>query len=288
MGAPTAAIPHAERGIALYVRERHAAQKFIYGGHDAGACCRYQLSVDLWLIGQPDRALASVRDALRLAAQLQHPLTETITLWFASWIHYQRGDRPATIEAAERLQSLAREHGFTPWTDGPIVLLPAARGEPLDRAALPRCTAASWPGGRRPGGTCSASASCRSSACAPRSPRRGSRSWRPSPRRIATRSSRRRFTGSRASCSCNVGAAGRGRAQVPSRPGAGPRARRAIARAARVDEPGPAAPVPRGGCRGARGPGADPRLVHRGLRHGRPDRREGAPGRDPAIMMGRR
>jgi ATP/maltotriose-dependent transcriptional regulator MalT len=136
MGAPTAAIAHAERGIALYVRERHAAQKFVYGGHDAGACCRYQLSIDLWLIGRPDRALASVRDALRLAGQLQHPLTETITLWFASWIHHQRGDRQATLEAAERLQSLAREQGFTPWTDGAVVLLPAARGELLDRAAL--------------------------------------------------------------------------------------------------------------------------------------------------------
>jgi class 3 adenylate cyclase/tetratricopeptide (TPR) repeat protein len=136
MGAPTAAIPHAERGIALYVRERHASQMFTYGGHDPGACCRYQLALDLWLLGQPDRALVSLRDAQRLATQLQHPLTETVTLWFASWVHYQRGDRQATIEAAERLQSVAREHGFTPWTDAPVVLLPAARGVRFDREAL--------------------------------------------------------------------------------------------------------------------------------------------------------
>jgi class 3 adenylate cyclase len=132
MGAPTAAIAHAERGIALYVRERHAAQTFVYGGHDAGACCRYQRALDLWLIGYPDRALASVRDALRLSAELQHPLTEAITLWFLSWVHYQRGDRHATIETAERLQSLARERGFTPWVDIAVVLLPAARGTRLD------------------------------------------------------------------------------------------------------------------------------------------------------------
>src|SRR5262245_3109039 len=109
---------------------------FTYGGHDPGVCCRYQLSLDLWLIGQPDRAVASVRDALRLANQLQHPLSETNTLWFASWVHYQRGDRQATIEAAERLRSLADEHGFTPWTDGPVVLLPAARGARIDRQAV--------------------------------------------------------------------------------------------------------------------------------------------------------
>jgi tetratricopeptide (TPR) repeat protein len=136
MGAATAAIPHAERGLALYVRERHASQMFTYGGHDPGACCRYQLAFDLWLIGRPDRAMASLRDAQRLATQLQHPLTEAITLWFASWVHYQRGDRSAAIEAAERLQSLAREHGFTPWTDAPVVMLPAARGARLDREAL--------------------------------------------------------------------------------------------------------------------------------------------------------
>jgi class 3 adenylate cyclase len=136
IGAPTAAIPHAERGRALYVRERHASQMFTYGGHDPGVCCRYQLSLDLWLVGWPDRALASIRDAQRLATQLQHPLTETNTLWFASWVHYQRGDRHATIEAAERLQALALEHGFTPWTDGPVVLLPAVRGVRIDRQVL--------------------------------------------------------------------------------------------------------------------------------------------------------
>jgi class 3 adenylate cyclase len=136
IGAPTVAITHAERGKALYVRERHASQMFTYGGHDPGVCCRYQLGLDLWLVGWPDRAVASVRDAHRLATQLQHPLSETNALWFASWVHYQRGDRHATIEAAERLQSLAREHGFTPWADGPVVLLPAARGARIDREAL--------------------------------------------------------------------------------------------------------------------------------------------------------
>ena len=136
MGAATAAIPHAERGIALYVRERHAAQMFTYGGHDPGACCRYQLSLDLWLIGRHDRAAAVIRDAQHLASELKHPLTETVTLWFASFVNYLRGDHPTAIEAAQRLLSLAGEHGFTPWTDGAVVLLPAARGVRLDRQAL--------------------------------------------------------------------------------------------------------------------------------------------------------
>ena len=136
MGAATAAIPHAERGIALYVRERHGAQMFTYGGHDAGACCRYQLAFDLWVTGRHDRAAAVIREAQHLATELKHPLTETVTLWFASFVHYQRGDHRTSIDAAERLLSLADEHGFAPWTDGAVVLLPAARGLRLDREAL--------------------------------------------------------------------------------------------------------------------------------------------------------
>jgi tetratricopeptide (TPR) repeat protein len=136
MGAPMEAVIHAERGIALYERERHAAQAFLYGGHDPGACCRYQLSLDRWLLGQPDRALATLRDALSLAAELQHPLTETNTLWFASWLHYQRGDREAALETSGRLISLAHEHGFSSWADASGVLVAAARGVRLDREAI--------------------------------------------------------------------------------------------------------------------------------------------------------
>ena len=36
MGEAVRAIPHCERGIALYDPARHASQAFVYGGHDAG------------------------------------------------------------------------------------------------------------------------------------------------------------------------------------------------------------------------------------------------------------
>jgi class 3 adenylate cyclase/predicted ATPase len=136
MGQPTVAVVHAEQGIALYDRERHASQTFLYGGHDPGACCRYQMAMNQWLLGHPDRALAAVRDTLRLTAQLEHPLTEAIALWFAAWVHLQRGDREATVAISERLLSLGSEHGFLAWLDATIVLPPAARGARLNRDAL--------------------------------------------------------------------------------------------------------------------------------------------------------
>jgi class 3 adenylate cyclase/tetratricopeptide (TPR) repeat protein len=136
MGQPTAAVEHAERGIALYDRERHASQKFLYGGHDPGACCRYQMALNHWLLGHPDRALATLRDAQRLAEELKHPQTTAITLWIAAWLSHHRGEREAVAATSERLHSVTGEHGFSTWMDLAIVLLPAARGTRLERPEL--------------------------------------------------------------------------------------------------------------------------------------------------------
>jgi predicted ATPase len=136
MGEPTEAVVHQERGVTLYDRGRHASQAFVYGGHDAGACCRYQMAVNRWLLGYPDRALDALQDARRLAEELQHPLTTAITLWFAAWLHHQRGEREATAATAERMLSFGTEHGFATWIDAALVLPHAARGERLGADAL--------------------------------------------------------------------------------------------------------------------------------------------------------
>jgi class 3 adenylate cyclase/tetratricopeptide (TPR) repeat protein len=136
MGRPAEAVVHAEHGVALYDVARHSAQALVYGGHDAGVCCRYQMSANLWLLGYPDRASATMQEGLRMAERLQHPLTETIACWFGAWVAHQRGDRPGTIAAAERVSSLTAEHQFAAWRDAAIVLLPAARREHLHREAI--------------------------------------------------------------------------------------------------------------------------------------------------------
>ncbi len=136
MGRPAEAVVHAEHGVALYDVEQHSAQALVYGGHDPGVCCRYQMAANHWLLGHPDRALSGIQDSLRLADRLQHPLTQTAAYWYASWVAHQRGDREGTIVAVERLASLVREHQFPGWSDAAIVLLPAARGDRLDGQAL--------------------------------------------------------------------------------------------------------------------------------------------------------
>ena len=135
-GRPATALEHAEAGIALYDRERHAPQAFLFGGHDPAACCRSTLAMNRWVLGHPDVAFGLMKDALRLSDELKHPLTTAVVLWFATCLYYQRGERELTLASAERLLALAAEHGFAWWTDATIILLPAVRRERLDAEAL--------------------------------------------------------------------------------------------------------------------------------------------------------
>ncbi|HEY3064715.1 MAG TPA: adenylate/guanylate cyclase domain-containing protein [Methylomirabilota bacterium] len=149
-GNPLVAVPHMERGMALYDPARHAAQTFLYGNHNAGACCRYQLSLAQWLLGYPDRASATARDALRFVDDLKHPLTTMIALWIIGCVQYLRGDRTALGPTIERQFALGHEHGFGTWMDSARVLLPVVRGERPGREALAglhryvQVEAASW------------------------------------------------------------------------------------------------------------------------------------------------
>jgi len=149
-GRATAAIEHMESGIALYDRKRHAGQAFLYGGHDAGACCRWHLAANCWLLGDYSRSMNALAEALRLAEELKHPLTMVIALWFAAWVHYQRGDRAATKAVVERALTLAAEYAISGWSDTAI-LLPWASGARPSRHELAelhdhlsRATSSTW------------------------------------------------------------------------------------------------------------------------------------------------
>jgi tetratricopeptide (TPR) repeat protein len=151
MGRPAAAVAHMERGRALYDRERHAAQTFSFAGHDPGACCRYFLAQTHWLLGRPDQALALLREALRLAEELKHPLTTALTHWFACWLHHHRGETDAASASAARLLALVDEYGFDSWAGIALVAALVDRPEPptLEEITdvwqrLPATSAAAW------------------------------------------------------------------------------------------------------------------------------------------------
>jgi tetratricopeptide (TPR) repeat protein len=136
MGEPARALPHMERGIALYDPAQHASFIRLYAGHDPGACCRYYLGLARWLLGSPDQALATVHDAVRLAESLKHPLSTVISLWFVAVIQYERGERAAAAQAAERVMALIDAHGYASWRDDLVPLLHDARGDRLSAEEL--------------------------------------------------------------------------------------------------------------------------------------------------------
>ena len=123
MGTPLAALPHLERGLALYDPDLHRSQASLYGGHDAGVCARNHLALTQWLLGYADRSLAALREAESLAERLAHPMTTIITLCFAAWVHHLRGAHAAARESAERCVALANAHGAPTYrSEGSAVL----------------------------------------------------------------------------------------------------------------------------------------------------------------------
>jgi len=122
MGRPAEAVRHMEQGIQLYVREKHSSQALVYGGHDAGACSRWHLGMNRWLLGFPDQAVVDMQDAIRLANELQHPQTMGLALAFSTWLQHQRGEQEAARRNAEQLIALSEAHGFRPYLDYATVL----------------------------------------------------------------------------------------------------------------------------------------------------------------------
>ena len=71
---------HLEQGRALYDPQQHHAHALLYGGHDPGVCCLYCAALSLWLLGYPDQALQSMREALTLAQAWRTP-----PVWHLPW-----------------------------------------------------------------------------------------------------------------------------------------------------------------------------------------------------------
>jgi predicted ATPase len=115
LGELTSALTHTERGIELYNPQEHRQYAFLYGGHDPGVCGLRHAAMTLWLLGYPDQALKRSREALTLARELSHPYSLAHALFWAAWVHQQRGERQAVDERIEATITLATGQGLTRW-----------------------------------------------------------------------------------------------------------------------------------------------------------------------------
>jgi class 3 adenylate cyclase/predicted ATPase len=108
-GDPAKTREHADAGRLLYDPNMHASHRLVYGGHDPGACARYVGGMAEWLLGYPEKALASTADSLVLAERIAHPFTLSIALTISSVLYLNRREPERALRQLEAAELLAAE-----------------------------------------------------------------------------------------------------------------------------------------------------------------------------------
>jgi predicted ATPase/class 3 adenylate cyclase len=116
LGEFGSALEHIEQGIALYNRQEHHTQAFLFGGHDLCVCGQGHAALALWSLGFPDQALDRAGDGLTLAEELSHPVSLAHALRYALMVHLCRREALAMQEPAETLLALASEQNFADYS----------------------------------------------------------------------------------------------------------------------------------------------------------------------------
>jgi predicted ATPase len=102
---------HFEQSLALY--ETHGRRSVFLMGEELGVVCRGFMSVALWPLGYPDRALRSVEEGLRLATEQRSPYDVALALSTAMMVHQRRREPQLTRECAEALIAITTEQGLS-------------------------------------------------------------------------------------------------------------------------------------------------------------------------------
>jgi class 3 adenylate cyclase/predicted ATPase/DNA polymerase III delta prime subunit len=108
-GDPAKALEHADAGRRLYDPEKHASHRFVYGGHDPGVCAAFIGAQAEWLLGYPDKALASITESLALSERIAHPFTLSLALSISSVVYLNRREPERALRQLEAAELLAAE-----------------------------------------------------------------------------------------------------------------------------------------------------------------------------------
>ncbi|HEV2775839.1 MAG TPA: AAA family ATPase [Solirubrobacteraceae bacterium] len=108
LGELVVARDHLEQAIAGYAPERGRAHLMIYA-QDPQVICLSRLAYTLWHLGRREEAERRADEALRIAAELEHPFSLAYALNFASWLAIDSGNEPRALVLTEQLAGLADE-----------------------------------------------------------------------------------------------------------------------------------------------------------------------------------
>ncbi len=110
-GEPARALAHLEQGSSLYRPEQRTAPVF-RTGQDPGVACLVYSALAQWLLGHPDKAVATSARALAFAEELSHPFSQAHALNFDAILYQGLGDPAATRRQATAAIALCTEQHF--------------------------------------------------------------------------------------------------------------------------------------------------------------------------------
>jgi predicted ATPase len=121
VGNPASTHEHGAQGIALYDPKKHGHHAHLYG-QDPKATCLAFGAVALWLLGYPDQARERGRKAVALGAELGHPTSRALALYFDTMVRQYCCDVQGVQENAKALTAIGTEHGLSLWLANSLVM----------------------------------------------------------------------------------------------------------------------------------------------------------------------
>jgi len=108
-GEPAEGCKHCEAGRRLYDPERHRTHRLLYGGHDPGVCARILGGLAEWALGYAERAVASSGEGLALAERIAHPFSIEAALVYSAMLHVDRREPELALERLGKASELVAE-----------------------------------------------------------------------------------------------------------------------------------------------------------------------------------
>jgi tetratricopeptide (TPR) repeat protein len=106
---------HFEQAMAHYEVHRHGSHALVYG-HDPAISCLGYLSVTLWLMGYPDRAMEKAREVLDLGDTLRRPFDLAYAqVHGGAMVPLHCGQHREAQALSQEAIALSRTYGFPQW-----------------------------------------------------------------------------------------------------------------------------------------------------------------------------
>jgi tetratricopeptide (TPR) repeat protein len=117
---------HLDAGVRLYRPEWHERHCADFGGHDPGSCAERAIALTAWTTGLVDEAVVAGSEAIELAQD--HDFSRLNAMLALAFVHRQRGDLDAVVDAVEAIIALGRDRGLLGYVEWANILGAWVRG----------------------------------------------------------------------------------------------------------------------------------------------------------------